>query len=228
MSSVSDISPFEILGVAPSAEIEVIRAAYRALAKKYHPDANQGISSRELNRRMTQINWAMDELERDLEGWRAKVDSMRRERTEFEEVLTEEPQHREHTRSDRIAVRPQNLKLIAGRSSGKILSATAPGISAKEIRSRFRSGRIRVRRATSPSPAEAIFRITATNDSTLQEATTETIEIVAPGFPPAKVDITIVPPSTGATTRQGLAADKGFLGFLYRTFVPGAPPPPSE
>lgn len=31
-------SPFEILGVSPSAPMEVITAAYRALAAKHHPD----------------------------------------------------------------------------------------------------------------------------------------------------------------------------------------------
>ena len=65
-------SPFEILGISRDAELEVVNAAYRALARKYHPDTNPGVPSDELNRRMVRINWAKAELERDLQGWRRR------------------------------------------------------------------------------------------------------------------------------------------------------------
>jgi len=35
------VDPYRILQVAPSAEQEVIQAAYRALALKYHPDRDR-------------------------------------------------------------------------------------------------------------------------------------------------------------------------------------------
>lgn len=38
---------YEVLGVTPDAPEEVIRAAYRALAGKYHPDRNTGDSDAE-------------------------------------------------------------------------------------------------------------------------------------------------------------------------------------
>jgi curved DNA-binding protein CbpA len=50
---------YEILQVHPSAEKEVIDAAYRKLASKYHPDINK---SREAEERMKQINEAYDVL----------------------------------------------------------------------------------------------------------------------------------------------------------------------
>lgn len=69
--------PFAVLGVAPEAELEVIHAAHRTMAKKYHPDSNPGMSERELTAKTAQINAAHDELVGDLEGWRARVGKVR-------------------------------------------------------------------------------------------------------------------------------------------------------
>ena len=38
MNSAASMNLYEILGVSPQAEDIVIRAAYRALAQRYHPD----------------------------------------------------------------------------------------------------------------------------------------------------------------------------------------------
>lgn len=51
--------PFRILQISPDAELEVIEAAYRSLARKYHPDVSSTSSS---NARMKDINWAHDIL----------------------------------------------------------------------------------------------------------------------------------------------------------------------
>ena len=66
-------SPFAILGVSPQAEREVIRAAYRALAKEYHPDVRRGIPGEDTTQRMAELNWAFEELNRDLAGWRERL-----------------------------------------------------------------------------------------------------------------------------------------------------------
>ena len=50
---------YSILGVPPAATAEEIRAAYRRLARQYHPDLNSGP---EAEARMKEINEAYDTL----------------------------------------------------------------------------------------------------------------------------------------------------------------------
>lgn len=54
-------SPYEILGVSPSATDEEIKTAYRSLAKKYHPDTNGG--SEYAAEKMREINTAYDSIQ---------------------------------------------------------------------------------------------------------------------------------------------------------------------
>jgi hypothetical protein len=51
--------PYKILQVDPDAEMAVIEAAYRGLARHYHPDVNPNPEAAE---RMQEINWAYDIL----------------------------------------------------------------------------------------------------------------------------------------------------------------------
>jgi hypothetical protein len=68
----SPADPYKVLQVDPEAEDEVIEAAYRRLARKYHPDVSPDPESQA---RMVQINQAW-ELLRD-PGGRAAVDRAR-------------------------------------------------------------------------------------------------------------------------------------------------------
>lgn len=58
MSGSSDLDPYKVLQVDPEAEDEVIQAAHRRLAQKYHPDRSAGP---EAVQRMIAINaaWAL-------------------------------------------------------------------------------------------------------------------------------------------------------------------------
>jgi DnaJ-class molecular chaperone len=68
------IDYYGVLGVLPSAEIEVIKAAYRALAKKYHPDAGN-YSKMEAEAKFRKLNDAFEVL--TTPELRSRYDSMR-------------------------------------------------------------------------------------------------------------------------------------------------------
>lgn len=52
--------PYKILGVSPTSTEDEVTAAYRKLAKKYHPDLNPG--NAEADRKMKEINAAYDAI----------------------------------------------------------------------------------------------------------------------------------------------------------------------
>ena len=52
--------PYKVLGVSPDASDEEIKQAYRRLAKKYHPDLNQG--SEEAAQKMQEVNAAYEQI----------------------------------------------------------------------------------------------------------------------------------------------------------------------
>ena len=52
--------PYKVLGVSPDASDEEIKRAYRALAKKYHPDRNPGDA--EAAKKMQQVNAAYEQI----------------------------------------------------------------------------------------------------------------------------------------------------------------------
>ena len=49
--------PYKVLGISHGASADEVKKAYRALAKKYHPDVNP---SKEAEDRMKEINEAYD------------------------------------------------------------------------------------------------------------------------------------------------------------------------
>jgi len=69
---VSALDPYKTLQVDPEAEDEVIKAAYKRLARMYHPDVSP---SRESQERMVQLNQAWEQLRDPMR--RAAVDRAR-------------------------------------------------------------------------------------------------------------------------------------------------------
>lgn len=59
--------PYRILGVLPEADPDVIRAAYRVLVRKIHPDSQTGPMDPVTDRRIKDLNWAYAQV-RDSEA----------------------------------------------------------------------------------------------------------------------------------------------------------------
>lgn len=56
-------NPYEVLGVAPGASDEEIKKAYRALSRKYHPDANVNNPNRaQAEEKFKQVQQAYDQI----------------------------------------------------------------------------------------------------------------------------------------------------------------------
>ena len=64
--------PYKILGVSPDASDEEIKRAYRALAKKYHPDRNPG--DEEAAKKMQQVNAAYEQIKNPEKAQRSSSD----------------------------------------------------------------------------------------------------------------------------------------------------------
>ena len=56
--------PYKILGVSPDADEDEIKKAYRALARKYHPDKYRDSDLADLaNEKMKEVNAAYEEIQ---------------------------------------------------------------------------------------------------------------------------------------------------------------------
>lgn len=59
MATGTPTTAFRLLGVSPDADTATVRAAWRALARRYHPDQVRGDRA-EANRRLAELNAAHD------------------------------------------------------------------------------------------------------------------------------------------------------------------------
>jgi curved DNA-binding protein CbpA len=97
---------YACLGVLPSAEDIIIRAAYRALAQRYHPDRNNG--SADAKARMQQINEAYEILSDP--GKRRAYDDLRKQRKDYSEYSADD-EHQESALDQATAKRDEHWKI---------------------------------------------------------------------------------------------------------------------
>ena len=69
MNSADGLNPYLVLGVPDFADAEQIAAAYRRLARRFHPDVSEDLQA---NERMQEINWAYELLSDEVK--RARFD----------------------------------------------------------------------------------------------------------------------------------------------------------
>jgi hypothetical protein len=194
-------SPFEILGIRPDAEAEVVQAAYRALARKYHPDLNPAVGQAELNKRMTEINWAKHELEVDLRGWRQRQTSSADSAASARSTASQTPTGTSASRvrpqqpPGTITVSPPVVHLPGRAGASGTFEASAVSLSPGELRARFRqSGNIRLTRV-SGADGRAQFRVEVVEDfhQDVLDSLVETIEVRASGYMSSKVFVWLAP-----------------------------------
>lgn len=99
------LNRYKVLQVDPQAEREVIEAAYKRLASKYHPDVNNSESA---NERMTQLNAAYEIL-RDPDR-RQQYDDQRRARRRVRNTETAPPS--QQPTPDKIAKQVSNRVFV--------------------------------------------------------------------------------------------------------------------
>ena len=82
---------YEILEVDKNASQEVIEKAYRTLAKKYHPDLQQGLKQQEYAEKMKIINQAYDVLSNDVkrQEYNQKIENETISREQHERIMQE-------------------------------------------------------------------------------------------------------------------------------------------
>ncbi len=106
---------YKVLQVDPSAEPEIITAAYKRLALKYHPDTNKAPES---TRKMQEINVAYRELSDP--GARTRYDQERDRRRQDERAKAEERAQAERRRQAEVeAARRREQEKQAKTSQGE-------------------------------------------------------------------------------------------------------------
>jgi hypothetical protein len=174
-------TPFSVLDIPPDADLDVARSRYRKLAREHHPDSSACDDKRDATRVMAELNWAMEELERDPERWRARIGAPI-------EVI-----HNTAASKPPVSVSPTLALLNNEDAFVAYVTAAAPGVDAASIRLRYASDVIEVERLPSFGGV-ANFRIGLAHG--VREVATprrERLELRARGCKPVVVSVAVEP-----------------------------------
>lgn len=149
---------------------------------------------------MADLNWAREELERDVEGWRKRASLIgaqaARQRGTPDETGGGDAGGRAASKraegGPMVKVEPQVLTLPGRRGSAASFAAACPGLSPSAVRARFKPGCISVDRLP-PSGEQALFRVIVTEEFTsdIWDNAIETVEVIAAGFTTNKVFVSV-------------------------------------
>lgn len=187
-------SPWDIFGLASTADPAEIISTYRTLVRKYHSDVNPELAPSRSNQAMSQLNWAMTELERNLEAWRLKAPRRRPWPSVLPELGSSQVTYVVPMNAlavQELEVIPGSLRLGAGESA--VLAVRNAHVAPESIHVRFPTS-LNVRRLAAVN-GEARFEIALDKagarqilDSDVQLAR---LEIVAKGLPAKQVYVSL-------------------------------------
>jgi hypothetical protein len=175
-------NPFEVLGLPPDTGLEAARKRYRALAREHHPDTAPDERRRGATKAMAELNSAMEELERDFEGWRRRAGA----------AVADVPRFTDSPATATITVEPRLLILNAENGFAGYVTAAAPHVAANKMRLRFPTSLLTAERLRGARDV-ANFRIgLAPGVTHLDEEHSELLEMHAEGCEPAHVRVAVV------------------------------------
>jgi hypothetical protein len=175
-------NPFEVLDLPPEAGLDAARKRYRALAREHHPDTASEKRRRGANQAMADLNRAMEELERDFEGWQRRAGVA---------LATPAPAGSSVATPTAITVEPRLLILNAENGFAGYVTAAAPHVTANKVRVRFPGSLLTVERLAGARDV-ANFRIgLAPGVTHLDEEHSELLEVHAEGCETAHVRVAV-------------------------------------
>jgi hypothetical protein len=177
-----DRNPFEVLDLPPDAGLEAARKRYRALARQHHPDTASDERRRGATKAMAELNRAMEELERDFEGWRRRVGV----------TIANDPRlEGQDPAPSTITVEPRLLILNAENGFAGYVTAAAPRVDANKVRLRFPTSLLTAERLPG-ARGVANFRVgLAPGVTHLDEEHSELLEVHAEGCEVAHVRVAV-------------------------------------
>jgi hypothetical protein len=175
-------NPFEVLDLPPEAGLDAARKRYRALAREHHPDTASEKRRRGANQAMAELNRAMEELERDFEGWQRRAGvALATSALAGSSVAT----------PTAITVEPRLLILNAENGFAGYVTAAAPHVTANKVRVRFPGSLLTVERLRGARDV-ANFRVgLAPGVTHLDEEHSELLDVRADGCEAAHVRVAV-------------------------------------
>ncbi len=172
-------TPFSVLDLSPDAGVEAARSRYRELAREHHPDTASGSDKDVATRIMTELNWAMEELEHDPQRWRVRIGSP----VDLSNAAGVERRP--------VTVAPTLVLLNEENGFVAYVTAAAPDIDGEALRLRYASEVIAVERLASFGGV-ANFRISlAEGVRELATPLRERVEVRVRGYDPVEVSVAV-------------------------------------